>query len=154
MFEALHGVDSRKLLLLVNLRVQPCMNLFWEMCWLWKEPLWFRRFEQYTLLVRHSPDVETTTALFRASASPKRDLYNGCTRKFTSNSYFLFYYSLVKNTCLNESPSRIALWMLFESLYPEFIMMVRDNWEDLGYYNIKEKWRNERFESGIVATNV
>ena len=27
------------------------MNLFWEMCWLWKEPLWSRRFEQYTLLV-------------------------------------------------------------------------------------------------------
>ena len=30
----------------MSLRVQPC-----KMCWLWKEPLWYRRFEQYTLLV-------------------------------------------------------------------------------------------------------
>ena len=46
------------------------------MCWLWKEPLWSRRFEQYTLLVfigswRRAEytvwNVETTTACFRAN---------------------------------------------------------------------------------------
>ena len=39
----------RKKLLLVDLRVQPCINLYREMCWLWKELLWSRRFEQCTL---------------------------------------------------------------------------------------------------------
>ena len=56
MFEALHGVDSRKQLLLVNLRVQPC-----KMRWLWAFS--WRRAE-YTVR-----NVETTAALFRANTS-------------------------------------------------------------------------------------
>ena len=58
------------------------------MCWLWKEPLWSRRFEQYTLFVLRSfkpfswgrteytvLNVKTTTPFFRANTSPYRDLY-------------------------------------------------------------------------------
>ncbi len=33
------------------MRVQPCIKSLLRECWLWKEPVWSRRFEQYTLLV-------------------------------------------------------------------------------------------------------
>ena len=47
------------------------------MCWLWKEPLWSQRFEQYTLFGPQdsSTTCSSTTALFRANTSPDRDLH-------------------------------------------------------------------------------
>ena len=51
-FEALHGIkDNKTPELIVNLREKPCTNSLLRECWLWKEPVCSRRFEQYTLLV-------------------------------------------------------------------------------------------------------
>ena len=36
---------------LMNLQVQPCVQIFREECWLWKQLVWSQRFEQFTLLI-------------------------------------------------------------------------------------------------------
>ena len=73
-------------LLLVNLRVQPC-----KMCWLWKAPLWSRRFEQYTLLswILKTSRVYCSKRRDHNGSFQSQHVLYGCTRKFTSNSYFL-----------------------------------------------------------------
>ena len=59
-----------------NLRVQPCNNYLLRQCWLWKEPVWSRRFEQYTLLV-FIRSIKKTPGIWFLRPSRRPDTFLG-----------------------------------------------------------------------------
>ena len=118
-FDALLGVKNKRYYK-YKYECRLAKSLLRE-CWLWKEPVWSRCCEQYTLLLKtsrvHSSKHQDQTDSSQSQHSLKRDFTHGCTRKSTIYSYVSFSLITIalkppKTWCLTNW-AQILIGLLF-----------------------------------------